>query len=142
MVMDIDKDIEFLYFVNPVYKLIFEEFKKAIAENIKIDDFYFLTNDDEKLRTATIDILHTQHELSVNWEKQMIFVVKEDEDIKKTIVKSLNTLKQKKIDILLMDLQEKLKEELSDEESNDCLVKIKQLKEISSISAKLLMLPF
>jgi DNA primase len=69
------------------------------------------------VKKTTIDLISTPYTLSQNWEdKHKINVKTEDLNLKETVNKCLNTLKLKKIEMMISDIQNTLKTCTDEEE--------------------------
>jgi DNA primase len=60
-------ELEGLEIDTPQYKLIYTLIKRELADGKLLDEKFFTANDDEKIRSATIEILAQPHSLSDNW---------------------------------------------------------------------------
>jgi len=104
-------------FEDPLFQLIFDEFKKEIDEGNNPDEAYFINHSNADVRKMAIDLISTPYTLSQNWEdKHKIAVKTEDINLKETINKCLNTLKLKKIEMMLSEILSTLKSCTDEEE--------------------------
>ncbi len=127
VVGSIDRDD--LVFSNNTYQMIFDELKKLLARESKIDPKYFVFHELEQIRNAVSDILAFQYELSPNWETNKIFVIPEDQRLDKVVFSPLNGFKSKKIYEQILSLENQLKD-IPFEEQHFLLEEIKEKKEI------------
>ncbi|MDH4058575.1 MAG: DNA primase, partial [Cyclobacteriaceae bacterium] len=90
MLTELD-DVEF---TNPVYKEIFETFRKDSNENTRIDNFYFLENGSDEVKRAVADLITSRYETSPHWsEKFHIYFPHEKEVIQDVAMSNVLRLK-------------------------------------------------
>jgi DNA primase len=97
-------------FSNPVYQEMFNCFAEALAAGkiISAGDFYM--NDNEALRNAAIDLTTSPYTMSEHWHKKHgIFTVTEQESLDRVALRTMLVFKAKKINLLLKDFRQKLK---------------------------------
>lgn len=104
-----------LAFQNNIYQKIFNEYVEQVNNNRIPDDRYFITHSDEEISSTSIDLLSSPYQLA-NWESKKIFVKSETDNLKEDVVSSLLIFKAKCVDNMLVENQEKLKGDLSDED--------------------------
>jgi DNA primase len=107
-----------IQFENKIYQKIFDEFDLYISQQQIIpEDIYFVNHADDDIRTKCIDLLTFPYMFSKNWEeKKRIYINTEETSLKTTIFKSIETLRAKKLEVQIDDLQKKIKNATSDEE--------------------------
>ena len=110
---DLKKDE--ISFQNPEYQLIFDEFAAELEKENIPDEKYFSLHENENISRTTIDLISTPYELSENWKKKHIYVNAEDAKIEVTVTSSLLSFKSKKVDQIMLELQDKIKD-ASDED--------------------------
>lgn len=124
-----------IFFSNPVYQKVFDEFDDLLSRDENPDDKYFINHNSKKVSSEVIDILTSPYELSTNWELvARIEVITEAKRLKDAVVNSLLSFKAKKIEQQISDNQMEIKkaeEEERYEEISDLLQKQKDLKTIS-----------
>jgi len=92
-------------FENPLYVLIFEEFKSIVENFNPFEESYFTNHSNQDIKNLSIELLSSKFDLSPNWEiKHKIFIKTEIHNLKLTVVRSLNSVKLKKIEIILNGL--------------------------------------
>jgi DNA primase len=112
LVNDIKNDE--LVFQDPIFAAIIEEYIKSFETGIVPDQQFFTQHSDAILSKACIDLMSFRYELSPNWElKHRIYVpTREDEDrtvLIDDIMKSVLSIKSKRLQKILRDLQEDIK---------------------------------
>ena len=111
-----------IVFENKNYELLFNEIKKGYNENKFIDDKYFTNNEDELIRSLSIDLLTNHYSLSENWTTLHHIVVPLESDlIFRAVSDNLNRLKLKVVEQRLKSLEEEFKSFLNEEELNNKL---------------------
>jgi DNA primase len=98
-------------FENKIYQHIFNEFDFFINnKQIFPEDTFFLNHTDEQIRYTSIDLLTFPYLFSKNWEdKKRISIVSEETNLKTSVIKSLEALKAKKLEVRIDELYKKLK---------------------------------
>ncbi|MDR0438204.1 MAG: DNA primase [Bacteroidales bacterium] len=111
-----------LTFENPLYNLIFQAFSAGTSalsevEGQLIADSYFLHHENEQIKQLTIDLMTFPHTISENWEEKGIQVKKEceDEQLFRIIRGDLLQFRLYKLEKMIDDVREKLKNELNEE---------------------------
>ena len=100
---------------NLLYNTVYSEFVNQIEKN-NIPDFnYFLCLDNPAINSLTVDLVSTPYSLS-RWEDHSIYIIKEEEILKKSLLNAVYSLKSKKLEIMISDIQKRLKENLPEEE--------------------------
>lgn len=100
---------------NLLYNIVYNEFVKQLENHIIPDYNYFLSMDNPAINSLTVDLVSTPYSLS-KWEDHSIFVVKEEDILKKSTFNAVYSLKSKKLEIMIADIQKRLKENLQEEE--------------------------
>lgn len=131
-------EIEEIDFTIPVYKKILDLFREKGAEGIVINAEYLLSMDDEQIKKEVIDLSTPKYEVSVNWsEKYQIEVPSESENLKNLVFTNILRLKFRIIQHLVEEESGKLKD-ASDEEIDEILDEINDLKQMEVEIAALL----
>jgi len=126
-------------FNNPEYQLIFDEFDSAIENNEIPDHKFFCVHENRNISKTSIDLITTPYELSEKWEKSHhIFTIPEDQKIQLAVTTSLLSLKSKKVDLMILDLQEKIKNAVEEAEAISLMEELQKYKVVSrEINAQL-----
>lgn len=114
-------------FENRVYQKIFNEYSEFLSRMESPDEKHFINHQDPEISEAAVDFFSNPYSLSDNWETHMIYVAKEDADLKKAVFKSIYSFKIQKLMQLIDQTQEKLKKLSSDEEMEALLEQQKLL---------------
>jgi len=120
-----------LSFGNAVYQMIFDEYHQILSKGEKADEKAFINHEMEQVRSTCADLLSTPYELSVNWEKNRIYVTTEDHRLNQLVDSSLLSFKIKKIEVEMAAIQEKLKATAEEEDLEFLLRELHGLKNIS-----------
>lgn len=123
MIEDVEEDQ--LRFDEPVFQSIYDEYKSFIEKDELPSKSYFFNHPNPEVCKAAVDATTLKHELSENWTKRhSIEIIKEDDQLKKNLLKCLHTFKLKKVEQLLNDKLELLKDSSAHEDIQDVLVEI------------------
>src|SRR5690606_16719221 len=100
-------------FENPIFQLIFDDYKKIVNDpfNSNIEK-YFLNHENQHVVETVIDLTQSKYHLSENWTKFEIYTAKEEDRMFKSVMKTLYTLKLKRVDLKI----ESLRNQIADEE--------------------------
>jgi len=102
-------DDDGIRFEKDIYNRFIDEIKNFMEGGAIPDEHFFVNHPDEKLASEAITIMATPYELSDNWKKNKIYVKKEDDDLLKTVITTLNPLRTKLISRHLKEITEKMK---------------------------------
>ncbi len=116
-------------FTNVVNKKIFDLFDQAIDEGRIPDDQFFVSHEDETIAQLAADLLSTPYKLD-QWEKHGIFVKREENMLRATVLSSLYRYK----DLIVEERRKAIEEALKTEEDADNqLILLKQKKDLDDI---------
>ncbi len=104
-----DLENDNLGFYNKIYCTILDEYKKAKQENIILNTTHFTNHVDKQISSVAIELMSTPYQLSDNWEKNKIFVKKEDDDLLNLVLSTLMSFKSRLISKQLNELSLQLK---------------------------------
>ncbi|MEQ9424662.1 MAG: DNA primase [Cyclobacteriaceae bacterium] len=79
------REIDDINFTHPVYKLIIEEFRTAVASGATPDSKHFLHHDNEQIRELAIELMSRKYEISENWEKKYQILISEEKELLKDV---------------------------------------------------------
>lgn len=117
-----------------IYK---EYYAKFIDEGITPLPQDLLKTDDQELQQNVTALISDQHELSYNWEhKHRIYTKKALDQLEKLVVNALLSFKQKKVEQMILRLQDALKEQLEEERVNILLAEIRDLLDMKKVFAE------
>ena len=97
-------------FTDPVNRIIFDTFDKAIGTGELPNDQYFITHENEEVSQLAIDLLTSPYKLD-QWEKHGIFVKREEDMLSKAVQSALLRYKDQIIDARRKEIEKQLKEE-------------------------------
>ncbi|MCD4730418.1 MAG: DNA primase [Bacteroidales bacterium] len=122
-------------FSNSTYQKIFDEYAEFISNENLPDEKYFINHNSKKLSSTSIDLLTSPYELSDKWEiVARIEVLTEAKLLKNAIVHSVLSFKAKKIEQLIAENQQTLKQTEQDERYEEIPELLKKQQELKSIS--------
>ncbi len=121
------------------YQLFLYEYAMGIkAGNIPDMDF-FTRHANKRISELTIDLLATPYTLSKRWlEKHGIMVMSEEESIKKSVDHDLNIYRDKRLQGMIREEKEKLRNVMNEEETENVLKKVKALEKMKMDVNKIL----
>ena len=100
---------------NLLYNSIYNEYVQHIEKDAIPDTNYFISHENSAICSLTIDLISSPYTLS-NWEQHGIFPVKEEDILKRSIYNAIYALKCRKLEIMIYDIQKRLKENPPEEE--------------------------
>ena len=124
-----DLKMDGLVFTNVVNKKIFDIFDKALDEGYIPDDQVFTSNEDETIAQLAVDLLSSPYKLD-KWDKYSIFVKREENNLRTTVLRTLYRYK----DLIIEDRRKAVEEELKTTENlDDQLILLKRKKDLDDI---------
>lgn len=104
-------------FDNKVFNSIFQIYSEYVDDNSFPGDAFFLLNENVEIAEVSISIVTVKYELSDGWGMKKITIPLEKSKIENSAIKSVLTLMQRKLTILVLSEKNKLKNpSLGDEE--------------------------
>ncbi len=140
IISDLDNDN--LNFTDKSCLAIANEVRKSIKENKEFDTKHFTNHENSLISGFSIDIMTSPYELSENWEKNNIFVKKEEDDLYNLAMGSLMAYKSRLISNQLKDLSRQMKESTNDAETFLLMQEYYELKKLANIIDNELNRPF
>ena len=124
-----DLKMDGFVFTNAINKKIFDLFDQAIDEGRIPDDQYFVSHEDETIAQLAADLLSTPYKLD-QWEKYGIFVKREEDMLRATVLSSIYRYK----DLIVEERRKAIEEELKNAtDADDQLILLKQKKDLDDI---------
>ena len=120
-----------LNFNNAVYQIIFDEYNKLMNQGLQPDEKDFINHEMEQVRSMAADLLSSPYVLSENWEKNKIYVKTENQRLNGLVDSSLLAFKIKKVEAQISEMQERIKDNATDDDLDFLLKEMKGLKNIS-----------
>ena len=114
IISDLDNDS--LNFENKIYQSIVQEIKNAKEKSEVLNVAYFTNHPNPAMSSIAIELITSQYELSENWEKNKIFVKKEEDDLFHLALSTLMSFKSRLISKKLNDISKQLKVATDDAE--------------------------
>ena len=120
-------------FLDPTNRKIFDLFDQAIDEGRIPDDQFFVSHEDETIAQLAADLLSSPYKLD-QWEKYGIFVKREENVLKATVLSSIYRYK----DLIIADRRKAVEEELkAASDSDDQFILLKRKKDLDEIRRQL-----
>ena len=116
-------------FTNVVNRKIFNIFDQAIDEGRIPDDSFFVSNEDETIAERAADLLSSPYKLD-QWEKYGIFVKREEDVLKSTVLSSIYRYKDLIIEARRKEVEDDLK---TATDPDDQLILLKRKKDLDDI---------
>ncbi|HWY98878.1 MAG TPA: DNA primase [Bacteroidia bacterium] len=104
-------------FDNETCRKIYEDCCTFLDKNFPINEDYFLRHEDSAISQMAMTLATDQYNMS-DWSKRSIGIKTEKDQLGGTAEKAVYALKSRKIEVMIRDLQENIKQPLSDEELN------------------------
>ncbi len=105
-------------FENVVYQQIFLEFQLQLENGIIASEQFFIQNQNESVKNTAIDLVKSEYFLSPYWNDQHgIIVITEEMQLKRAVTSSVDSLRLRKVEKMLEDYRNLLKETKNDEET-------------------------
>ena len=124
-----DLKMDGIWFVDPVNRKVFDIYDQALDEGRIPDDQFFVSHEDEGVSQLAADLLSTPYKLD-QWEKYGIFVKREEDVLKATVMSSIYRYK----DLIIESRRKAVEEELkSAEDLGDQLILLKRKKDLDEI---------
>ncbi len=103
-----DLEADQLEFENPVYNKIFAEYKEMIEKGQSVGEAFFVNHPDPEIAQAAITLVTSPHHLSENWEKNLIYVKLESDELKQNSIEVLMAFKHRLIGKQLKEIAKKM----------------------------------
>ncbi|MDP1745756.1 MAG: DNA primase [Bacteroidota bacterium] len=104
-----------IVFENALYHSIYKEFVQHL-DNEKVPDYnYFISHENTAISYLTVDLISSPYFLS-NWEQHSIYTTMEEDVLKKSLYHAVYALKSRRLEMMIHDIQKRLKENPPDEE--------------------------
>ena len=124
-----DLKMDGFLFTNAVNRKVFDIFDQAIDEGHIPDDQFFISHEDETIAQLAVDLLSTPYKLD-QWDKFSIFVKREENNLRATVLSSLYRYK----DLIIEERRKVVEEELkATEDMDDQLILLKRKKDLDDI---------
>ena len=121
-----------IVFEDAVCKRIFDIYDSEIDEGDLPDDKYFVTHEDSEISQLAATLLSTPYKLD-NWKKHGIEIKQEADDLKSAAMSSIVRYKE----LVLVLRRHALEKELSEADTDDQLIIMKQIKDLDEIRMRL-----
>ena len=133
-----DLQQEGLIFEHFVYQEIFLIFIDKLKAHEIPTEKYFIQNGSAEIVSLTIEMTNEKHFLSENWKKHLIFVALEEDQLKLAIVVACNRLKIEKVEQEIEAIHQQLKQNISEDQQDICLLRLAKLIEVRKKISNLL----
>lgn len=130
---------EEIQFTNETYRKIIDVFKERLKEGEIIDGTYLLDHEDDDVRQTVIDLITPKFEISNNWkDKHQIHIPLETEFLRDVTYTNILRMKFRILQQLIQEESDKLKNAKNEQEVDELLDDINELKMVSVDIAKIL----
>lgn len=128
-----------LSFIDPVYQMFLYEFMLQIQSGKIPSETYFTNHNNPNISTTAISLLTVKEAVSERWKgRHNIYISHETDNLKKTVDNDLFGYKAKRLQKMLVDETNKLKNSQDYEESQSIMINITRINEQKRIANKLL----
>ncbi len=100
---------------NLLYNSVFNEFVQHLEKDSVPDTNYFIGHENSAICSLTIDLISSPYTLA-NWEQHGIYPTEEKTVLKRSVDNAIYALKSRKIEMMIYDIQKRLKENPPEEE--------------------------
>lgn len=118
---------------NEVFKSIISEIKQSAEQETKLPTTYFTNHPDPDISAKVIELITSPYELSDNWEKNKIFVKKEEDDLFNLALSTLISYKSRLISKQLKSLEEQIANSKDSAEIHLLMLEHVELKKIARL---------
>ena len=131
IVFEIDKDE--LEIENPIFKLIYEEFREGLKENILHSDTYFLRHTNSEVARIASDIMSVKYEASPNWSKVKVRIATEVDKLEAAVMNCIYSYKNTKVVVQMNKIQEEISMLDQHEQFEEVMMLMAQLKKLEQV---------
>lgn len=117
---------------NLLYNTVFAEFVKHLEKDTIPDDSFFINHENSAISSLTIDLISSPYHLS-NWEQHGIYPTEEKAVLKRSVYNAVYALKSRKIEMMIAEIQKRLKENPPEEEMFALMTTQQQLLEAKKV---------
>ncbi|MBL7884111.1 MAG: DNA primase [Bacteroidia bacterium] len=100
---------------NLLYNSIYNEFVAQLENNFIPDYNFFIAHENSAIASLTVDLMSSPYSLS-NWEQHSIYITMEEDILKKSVLNAVYALKSRRLEMMIYDIQKRLKENPPEEE--------------------------
>ncbi len=119
-------------FDNDLYRRMYDDCCAFYDKELPINEDYFLRHEDSVISHMAMTFGTDQYTVS-DWSRRNVDIERENDDIGRTAEMAIYGLKSRKIEIMIRDLQESMKQVLSTEELNSIMERRLKLNDAKSI---------
>lgn len=119
-----------VFFQNPIHQLVLDEYIGQMNNNVFPSQSFFIHHSNPAISTFAVNLSSANHELSPKWSTFGVYVEQEVYSLKKAVEHMLLSLKEKRINQLIIQKQELLKIPANDFENQAILKEIIYLTEL------------
>lgn len=96
-------------FENELFKLIFDEFSKMLAEEKIPTEQHFINHHNPEVSSLAVNFFAQPYIISEGWKVHNVVTVMEEDKLKQCVLSSLNILKLRKLEKMINDTRELMK---------------------------------
>lgn len=102
-------------FVNPLYKQILDEFAAMLEREELPTQQHFINSPNPEISSLAVNFFAQPHTVSERWKEHNIVVTREEDVLKRSILSSLNVLKLRKLEKMINDTRDLMKQAEEDQ---------------------------
>jgi DNA primase len=96
-------------FDHPLFNLIFDEFKRMLAEKQLPTEQHFINHPNQEISSLAVNFFAQPHTVSERWKEHNIIVTREEDVLKRSIMSSISVLKLRKLEKMINDTRDQMK---------------------------------
>ncbi len=100
---------------NLLYNSIYTVFLQQLDKDNVPDYTFFINHDNPAISALTVDLISSPYTLA-NWEQHSIYITMEEDILKKSVLNAIYALKSRRLEIMIHDIQKRLKENPEEDE--------------------------
>ncbi len=122
---------------NLLYNSIFNEFVQQLEQENVPDYSFFINHENPSISALTVDLISSPYTLS-KWDQHSIYTTMEEDILKKSVLNAVYALKSRRLEMMIHDIQKRLKENPAEEEMVTLMQTQHQLLEAKKVFNNLL----
>jgi DNA primase len=100
---------------NLLYNSVFNEFVEQLEKDIVPDHSHFINHENPSISALTVDLISSPYTLS-KWEQHSIYITQEEDVLKRSLLNAVYALKSRRLEIMIYDIQKRLRENPAEDE--------------------------
>ena len=97
-------------FENELFKLVFAEFAQMLEKEHIPSEQHFINHENQEISSLAVNFLAQPHVVSERWKEHNVVTLLEEDKLKQSILSSLNVLKLRKLEKMITETRDLLKQ--------------------------------